>query len=74
MATVIADVEMMYELSGAERLLVETMAREHAVPIIEVAHLYKVERTQLETEAKIPAFVPVIATRQVKLKLRQMRH
>jgi hypothetical protein len=60
----------MPELNGAERYTVETLARETDVPVIEVANLYKVERRQLEDGATIKSYIPVVAARRVRLKLK----
>ncbi len=65
------DVELITELSGAERLTIEAISRDADIPVIEVAKLYKVERMQLEGEAKIRSYVPVIASRQVRIKLKR---
>ena len=64
--------ELIAELSGTERLTIEAISRDVDVPLIEVANLYKVERSNLECAAKIRSFVPVIASRQVRIKLKQM--
>lgn len=75
MASVLSnsDGELIAELSGIERLTIEAISRDIDVPLIEVANLYKVERSNLECEAKIRSFVPVIASRQVRIKLKQMQ-
>jgi Protein of unknown function (DUF3562) len=66
------DSELIAELSGTERLSIEAISRDVDVPLIEVANLYKVERANLECDAKIRSFVPVIASRQVRIKLKQL--
>lgn len=69
-----AEIESIMELSGAERLTIEDISRDVDVPLIEVANLYRVERANLECVAKIRAYVPVIASRQVRIKLKQTAH
>ncbi|MGC3981862.1 MAG: DUF3562 domain-containing protein [Steroidobacteraceae bacterium] len=69
-----SDVELIPELNGAERLSLEALAREVDVPLIEVAHLYKVERASLEDGASVAVFIPVIASRQVRIKLKRHHH
>jgi hypothetical protein len=66
--------ELSTELSGAEAQSVEAISRDLDVPIIEVARLYKVERSSLEDVATIRSFVSVIASRQVRIKLKQQNH
>ena len=66
--------ELITELNGAERQSLETLARETDVPLIEVAHLYKVERTQLEGGATITTYIPVVAARKVRIKLKDRHH
>lgn len=69
-----SDVELMPELNGAERQSLEALAREVDVPLIEVAHLYKVERALLQDDASIATFIPVSASRNVRIKLKHQRH
>ena len=64
-------IEMFAELSGTERLTIEAISRDADVPLIEVANLYKVERSNLECDAKIPTFIPVLASRNVRIKLKR---
>jgi hypothetical protein len=65
--------ELIAELSGTERLTIEAISRDVDVPLIEVANLYRVERSNLECEAKIRSFVPVLASRRVRIKLKQLQ-
>ncbi len=69
-----SDVEVIHELTGAERLTVETISKDAGVPMIEVANLYKVVRTQLEDGATITTYIPVVAARNVRIKLKQLQH
>lgn len=68
------EVELISELTGAERQSLEAIAREEHVPLIEVAQLYKVERAQLEDGATIETYIPVIAHRNVRIKVRRLHH
>lgn len=69
-----SDIELITELNGAERLSIEAISKDVDLPVIEVAHLYKVERAHLEGDAKIPTFIPVIASRNVRIKLKNRHH
>ena len=50
--------------------LVESLARETNTSIADVHELLKIERARLETGARVKTFVPVLASRRVKLALR----
>lgn len=69
---VMADgIELITELSGTEKLTIEAISRDVDVPLVVVANLYKVERASLQGDAKIPTFIPVLASRNVRIKLKQ---
>lgn len=51
--------------------IIEALAREVSVPIDEVAELYSIEHAKLDAVAKIKTFVPVIANRRVRSRLRE---
>jgi hypothetical protein len=69
-----SEVELIPELSGAERNSLEALARETDVPLIEVASLYKVERAFLQDDATISTYIPVVAVRKVRIKLKRLHH
>ncbi len=69
-----SEVELISELSSAERLSVEAISKDVDVPLVVVADLYKVERAHLEGDAKIPTFIPVIASRKVRIRLKHQHH
>ena len=52
--------------------MVEAISGEVDEPVIVIANLYRVERTQLEEHAKIPTLILVIASRQVRIKLKRL--
>lgn len=53
-----------------QRHLVEMLARETEAPIDTVEQMYAVESAKLECVARIKTYVPVLATRRVKMQLR----
>jgi hypothetical protein len=50
---------------------IEFLAQESRVPTNEVAQLYEDERTELEVDARITAFLGIFAIRNVRAMLRQ---
>ena len=50
---------------------IEFLAQESRVPTNEVARLYEDERTELEVDARITAFLGIFAIRNVREMLRQ---
>jgi hypothetical protein len=69
-----SEVELIPELSGTERQSLEDISKDVDVPLIVVANLYKVERALLEDAATVPTFIPVIASRNVRMKLKNSHH
>jgi hypothetical protein len=61
------------QFNSKQLAAIESLAREVAAPIDEVAALYRVEHAKLESTAKIKTYVPVLANRRVRT-LFQMRH
>ena len=51
--------------------IIEALAREVSAPIEEVTALYTIEHAKLDAVAKIKTFVPVIANRRVRSRLRE---
>jgi hypothetical protein len=52
---------------------IEALAREESAPIDEVTALYTIEHAKLDAVARIKTFVPVIANRRVRSRLREER-
>jgi hypothetical protein len=50
---------------------IEALAREVSAPIDEVTALYTIEHAKLDAVARIKTFVPVIANRRVRSRLRE---
>lgn len=59
------------QLTDREKHTVERLAQETHVSPHEAQEVYIVERTQLELVARIKAFVPLIAERNAKARLRK---
>lgn len=55
---------------GRERRAIEMLARESDVPFETVEQIYVVESAKLECVARIQTYVPVLATRRVRMRLR----
>lgn len=55
---------------GRERRAIEMLARESDVPFETVEEIYIVESAKLECVARIQTYVPVLAARRVKMRLR----
>jgi len=49
---------------------IDALARESQVPVEEVEALYRIECAHLEVAARITTYVPVIASRRVRARLR----
>jgi hypothetical protein len=60
------------ELNGTEWMSVEAISKDVDLPLVEIVSLYKVERASLVGVAKIPTYIPVIASRNVRIKLKQL--
>jgi len=56
--------------SAKHAAAIESLAQESAMPVEQVAELYRVECAQLELVARIKTYVPVIASRRVRIQLR----
>lgn len=63
--------ELIAELSGAEWMSIEAISKDIDLPVVEIAHLYKIERASIQDGAKIKTYIPVIASRNVRIKLKQ---
>lgn len=53
-----------------QRQAVEMLARETDTPIEIVEEMYVIESTKLDCVARIKTYVPLLASRQVKMRLR----
>lgn len=53
--------------------IIEALAREASASIDEVTALYTIEHAKLDAVARIKTFVPVIANRRVRSRLRDER-
>jgi hypothetical protein len=51
---------------------IEAIARDSALPVEQVEALYLLERADLELVARIKTYIPVLTTRRVRQKLRQL--
>lgn len=62
------------ELNDRERHNLELMARAAELPLEEVTDVYIVERTQLEQVARIHTYVPLIAEKHARDKIKHRGH
>jgi|GEM_PF-2244283 len=74
MVAEVSNEEAIDDLNGNERQSLEALARENDVPLVTVATLYKAERTHLQDRATITTYIPVVATHNVRIKLKQQMH
>jgi len=56
--------------SAKHAAAIESLAEESELPVEQVAEMYRVECAQLELVARIKTYVPVIASRRVRIQLR----
>lgn len=56
-----------------QKRIIELLSRESQLPIEEVAHLYEDELAGLNESARIKAFLPIFAFRNVQETLRKRR-
>ena len=61
------------DLSERQRRTILGLAAEAHVPVAAVADVYRRELAELKRRARITQFVPVIASRRVRHRLRQQR-
>lgn len=64
-----SDIDLNSVLSTKDQQAIEKLMRETEADESLVAELYRVERMQLEKVASIHTYVPLLASRAVKLKL-----
>lgn len=55
---------------GKHAAAIDALARESQMPIEHVEALYRIECAHLELAARITTYVPVIASRRVRVQLR----
>jgi hypothetical protein len=56
--------------SAKHEAAIEVLAKESEVPMEQIAEMYRMECAQLELVARIKTYVPVIASRRVRVQLR----
>lgn len=60
-------------LDRKDRATVEAIARDEGMPIEQVSEIYLIECMQLEQVARVKTFVPVIASRRTRNRLRAIK-
>lgn len=60
-------------LNAKDRATIEAIARDENMPIEQVTEIYRIECLHLEEVARVKIFVPVIASRRTRNKLREMK-
>lgn len=68
-----SDIDLNAVLSSKDRQAVDKLVRETDADEQLIAQLYQIERTQLERVASIHTYVPLLASRAVKLRLTEVK-